>query len=822
MYTIQHIVNILQAKCQLHHADAKVDYLVTDSRRISFPSSSIFFALQTARRDGHNFIEEVYARGVRNFVVHEDFNDASFIDANFLKVKNTLLALQQLTAYHRSQFSYPVIGITGSNGKTIVKEWLYQLMSPDYNIVRSPRSYNSQIGVPLSVWQMSAANNLAIFEAGISSIDEMIHLQQVIKPTIGILTNVGQAHDEGFISQKEKLQEKWLLFNEAKTIFYPADDKDISAVASYSTTQQQALFSWGFSASSTLRITQIDKKQTSTFIQATYNNRNISIELFFTDEASIRNAITCWSVLLYYQVNDSVIAQRMHTLHPIDMRLQLIEAINGSSLINDSYSFDSNSFNVALDFLLQQQQHLHKTVILSDLPEPAGVEAYKAIAAILQAKKIDRAIAIGSTWQQHQGLLRSMVPVTEYHLSTEHFIQHFNANHFKNEAILLKGARIFGFEKIVGLLEKKVHQTVMEINLTALTHNLKQYQQQLKAGTKLMAMVKAFGYGSGSAEIAHVLQFHKVDYLAVAYVDEGVDLRKAGISLPILVLNVEEAGFENIVQYNLEPELFSFELCRSFDLFLQLQGLQQYPVHIKLDTGMHRLGFEESDMDALRSLLKDNSRMVVQSVFSHLAASEDPEEDAFTQKQVAIFERCCLHLQQTLGYAFIKHIANSAAIFRNPALQFDMVRLGIGLYGVDSSIEQQLSLQTVGTLKTTIAQLRRVKVGDTIGYNRRGKVYRDSHIATIRIGYADGFNRRMGNGVGHVFIKGKMAPVIGSVCMDMTMIDVTELDNVHAGDEVEIFGMHLPVQQVAEWCGTIAYEILTTVNQRVKRVYVEE
>ena len=822
MYSIQHIANILKADARLPNAGTAVNYLATDSRRIAFPATSLFFALQTARRDGHHFIEELYARGVRNFVVHEFFDGSACADANFLQVKNTLLALQQLAAYHRSQFSYPVIGITGSNGKTIVKEWLYQLLSPGYTIVRSPRSYNSQTGVPLSVWQMNDAYSLAIFEAGISTVDEMAHLQQVIRPTIGILTNIGQAHQEGFVSRRQKIQEKLLLFRDAAIVFYPADDAEITEIISASILHTKTLFSWGRTEGSILQIKDIDQRKNSTVIQAVYNNRSISVELLFTDDASIQNAITCWSVLLYFQVSDTAIAERIQTLQPVDMRLQLIEAINGCSLINDSYSFDSNSFNVALDFLLQQQQHVQKTVILSDLPEPSGIQAYREIAAVLQAKKIERVITIGNNWHRQQGLLRTMVPVTEYHLSTEDFTQQFNANHFKNEAILLKGARIFAFEKIVGLLEKKVHQTVMEINLTALTHNLKQYQQQLKPGTKLMAMVKAFGYGSGSAEVAHVLQFHKVDYLAVAYVDEGVDLRKAGIRLPILVLNVEEAGFESIVQYSLEPELFSFGIFKSFDLFLQRQGLQQYPVHIKLDTGMHRLGFEEKDVDGLQALLKGNTRLVVQSVFSHLAASEDAGEDAFTQQQVVIFERSCLQLQDTLGYNFIRHIANSAAIFRNPDFQFDMVRLGIGLYGVDSAVDHQLTLQTVGTLKTTVAQLRQVKAGDTIGYNRRGKVFRDSLIATIRIGYADGFSRRLGNGVGHVYIKGKMAPVIGSVCMDMTMIDVTGIDDLQEGDEVEIFGSHLPVQQVAEWCGTIAYEVLTSVNQRVKRVYVEE
>lgn len=822
-YAIQEVADILKGKERFANSNATISYLCTDSRRIFFPLQSLFIALQTSRRDGHAFIQEVYDRGVRNFIVHPQFDFTAFPEGNFIKVSDTLEALQTLAAYRRTSFEYPVIGITGSNGKTIVKEWLYNLLSSDFNIVRSPRSYNSQVGVPLSVWQMDEESDLAIIEAGISRNGEMEKLEKIIHPTIGILTNIGEAHSEGFASREEKTLEKIQLFQHAQAIIYGADDILVQQVIE---TQQQAssdptqLFSWGKSASATLQVLSVEKGTASTHIKALYQSTAISINIGFTDDASIQNAITCWCTMLYLQIAQQTIAERMLLLQPVDMRLQMMQAMNNCAIINDSYSFDITSFSVAIDFLLQQHQFANKTVIVSDLPENTPETEYTQVAQILNAGGINKVITIGNAWQQHKALLANAT--VEQFPNIETFLQKITANHFRNEAILLKGARVYMFERIVALLEKKVHQTVMQINLTALTNNLKLYQQQLRPGVKLMAMVKAFGYGSGSAEVANVLQFHKVDYLAVAYADEGIELRKAGISLPILILNVDEAAFETIVAYNLEPELFSFPVLQAFDKFLLQQGLQQYPVHIKLDTGMHRLGFEEKDMDALLPLLKGNQRMIVTSVFSHLAASDDPLENEFTLLQAKRFENCCAQIREAIGYDFIKHLSNSAAIATLHGLQYDMVRLGIGLYGVDSSNEHQLPLQTVATLQTTIAQLRRVKAGETIGYNRRGKVTKESLIATIRIGYADGFSRRLGNGAGKVWINGTLAPVIGSVCMDMTMIDVTDVPGITEKDEVEIFGPNLSVEEVAKMEGTIAYEVLTSVGQRVKRVYIEE
>lgn len=828
-YSIDHIAAIVQAVTASYHSTGLIEHLVTDSRKVIFPARSLFFALSSSLRDGHVYIPDLYEQGVRNFCVQEGFDTGSYHKANFVVVKDTLRALQQLAAYHRSQFNYPVIGITGSNGKTIVKEWLYQLLSPDYAIVRSPRSYNSQIGVPLSVWNMNAHYNLGIFEAGISLPGEMEHLQKVIQPTIGVFTNIGDAHSEGFNSMEEKAGEKALLFSTSKEVIYTTDDpllqKVLEAVADTST-----LLGWGHTKDAALQVLSIHKQAGNTVIhlkvaqeKLAASGSTIDVRIPFTDDASIANAVTCFATCLLLGVPADTIIARMLHLQPVEMRLQLLPAINNCAVINDSYSFDLNAFHIALDFLLQQSQYTQHTVIISDLPAGHTDEQYRQVVDLLKTKHIQRVITIGQQWKGKLALFTNQGLRIEEFESIDDFIRRFNTNHFKQEAILLKGARLFEFEKLLPLFDRKVHQTAMEINLTAIAHNLKQYRQQLHAGTKLMAMVKAYGYGSGSGEVANVLQFHKVDYLAVAYADEGIDLRKAGIRLPVMILNVDEAAFEAVVEYNLEPELFSFEILQSFLAFIKQQGLQLYPVHIKIDSGMHRLGFEEKDMDALQDILNANrSFITVKSVLSHLAASEDAREDAFTHQQLAVYTRCANLIETTVGYRFIRHIANTAAIFRHHEAQLDMVRLGIGLYGVDSAPEHQLHLQTVATLKTTIAQLRQVKTGDTIGYNRRGKVTRDSLIATIRIGYADGFSRRLGNGNGWVFIKDGLYPVIGSVCMDMTMIDVTGLSDIKVGDEVEVFGNHLPIEKVASWCGTIAYEILTGISQRVKRIYVEE
>lgn len=817
-YFIQQIADILKAKSSIKTNDS-IKYLVTDSRRITFPESSLFIALVTARRDAHTFIPELYDRGIKNFMVNTSFDTTAFPGANFIFTDDTLNALQQLTAYHRQQFHYPVIGITGSNGKTVVKEWLYQLLSPVHNIVRSPRSYNSQVGVPLSVWQMNETDDLAVFEAGISMPGEMVRLQKMIQPTIGILTNIGAAHSENFSGDDEKLHEKLKLFSNTDVLICHAGDAlTDAALKNFS----GKLFRWSYQPGADIYVNDIIHNNGSVCFSINTAKEKFTVSIPFTDSASLWNACTCIAVMLYLNTDAAVIAERMQHLAPVHMRMQLQPGINGCSVINDSYNFDTASLAVAIDFLISQKQFENKTVIISDVPAAKNKSTYEAIISMLCAQKISKLITIGREWIQYHSLLKNTIPAVHQFEDTVSFIAGNPSAHLKNEVILLKGARIFEFEKIAFQLQRKVHQTMMEINLTAMVHNLNVYRSHLKPGVKLMGMVKAAGYGSGSAEVAALLQFHKADYLAVAYTDEGVELRKAGITLPIMVMNIDEDAFETLVDNNLEPELFSPAIFRSFISFLNTQGLNNYPVHIKLDTGMHRLGFAENDMNELLSMLPHNRQVMIKSVFSHLAGSDDEKDDDFTKQQAALFMHWCSAIEKVTGHSFIRHISNSAAIIRLPELQFGMVRLGIGLYGIDSSGKYQHLLHNVLTLKTTVAQLRTLKAGETVGYNRRGKIEKDSVIATLRIGYADGFRRSLSNGVGKVYINGILAPVMGTVAMDMIMVDVTGIENIHEDDEVEIFGNHLPVQQFAAWCGTIPYEIFTSIGQRVKRVYVEE
>ena len=820
MYTIEKIAAVLHASSKLVNKNAEILQLLTDSRRLIFPETTLFFAIITKQRDAHIFINELCERGIQNFVVRKNFDSSPFTSANFIFVNDTLLALQQIAAYHRQQFSYPVIAITGSNGKTIVKEWLYQLLSADFNIVRSPRSYNSQIGVPLSVWQMNENYNLAIIEAGISQPGEMQNLQEIIKPTIGIFTNIGNAHDENFSSTKEKIKEKAILFKHSKELIVNTDNDDLITVLKHENHTQ--LFTWGKSKNNVVSVISIEKKEETTHVSLSFHNNAFEIVIPFTDDASIKNAITCICVLLYFKIDINTIKKRILLLQPIDMRLQLTPAINNCALINDSYSFDIASFSVALDFMQQQNQFNQKTIILSDFPGADNKGIYAEIIYMLKAKNIKRAIVIGEQWSIYYPFLQEAVEQVQHFSTTEIFLQQFSANHFRDELILLKGARKFSFENIAAVLQQKVHQTIMEINLTAMVHNLNEYRKILNPGVKIMAMVKASGYGSGSTEIANVLQFHKVDYLAVAYADEGVELRKANIRLPIMIMNIDESAFESVIQYNLEPEIYSLPILKSFDIFLDKQGLQQYPVHIKIDTGMHRLGFNVSEIDELTDYIKANNRIVIKSVFSHLASGEDVNDDAFTFLQAEKLLKVCVQMRDALGYSFMQHISNSAATILKPQLQFDMVRLGIGLYGIDASHSNKLALKPVVSLKTTVAQLRKVSAGETVGYNRKGKITEDAVIATLRIGYADGLRRCLSNGKGSVFIKNKVVPIIGNIAMDMTMVDVTNIDDIKEGDEVEIFGANISVEKVAADCDTIAYEILTGISQRVKRIYIEE
>lgn len=830
MYTISHIAGIVHGKLKANAAEVHIEYLLTDSRKLVDAGSSLFFALPGLRRNGECFIDDLYNRGVRNFITGYSFDSSPYTDANFIQVENVLQALQALTAYHRSTFSIPVIGITGSNGKTIIKEWLNTLLEKEYTIVRSPKSYNSQTGVPLSVWQMNADNTLGIFEAGISLPGEMQHLADIIQPTIGVLTHIGDAHSENFKTTVQKIEEKLKLFKNVQWMVANGDDETVKRCIEKA--GLPCIF-FGSSSNNDVRVLSIVKNKENTEIrvegrgwkaEGERQKDGFNIELPFTDDASIENAITCCCVLLKLGYDTTVISERMRLLKPVGMRLEMKRGINNCAVINDSYIADLSSLRIALDFLQQQQQHIKHTVILSDFFETGIPEEklYREIANTLKQKSISRFIGIGKRLQQYQSIFARVCNNRDFFISTDDFIQHFHSSRFHNEIILVKGARSFEFERISALLEQKAHQTVLEVNLSAIVHNLKQYQQLLQPATKIMAMVKAFSYGSGSYEIASILQFHKVDYLAVAYTDEGVELRKSGISLPIMVMNPEPESFAMLTEHHLEPEIFSFPILTAFQDFLKRQGLQQYPVHLKIDTGMHRLGFELKEIPALAAALENNNLLKVQSVFSHLAGSEDAGLDYFSLQQIDTYIKAYTILQPVLSYHFIRHIANSAAIVRHPEFHFDMVRLGIGLYGINTTSATNLELREAATLKTTIAQIKTIPAGETVGYNRKGKIESESIIATIRIGYADGFRRIFSNGNGKVLVHGKPAPVIGNVAMDMTMIDVTHIPGVQEGDEVIVFGEDLPVTRLAQWAQTIPYEIMTGISQRVQRVYFEE
>lgn len=801
-----------------------VKTLLIDSRRISNPSQSIFIAVKGDRHNGHEFISEAYQKGIRSFIVDENINVSLLKDAWVIKVPNTLVALQLMAHKHRKAFSFPVAGITGSNGKTIVKEWLYQLLKEEYNIVKSPKSYNSQVGVPLSVWQAEPEHDFGIFEAGVSKPGEMGALEFMIQPTIGIFTNLGGAHDEDFKNWDEKAKEKLRLFENAQTLIYCRDFLPVHHTLTKKTHYNQLkTFTWSKKLPSDLMIGKIDKTDVETVIQGVFKNEFIRITIPFTDDASIENCITCWATLLSLSFENEWVNKRMKTLAPIAMRLELKEGLNNCSVINDYYNSDFGSLEIALDFMVQQKQQPNKTIILSDILQSgkSDEELYKAVADLLASKGVHKIIGIGKNISAQKELFPSSA---KFYTTTNDFIHGIDLSLFKSETILLKGARPFGFERISTLFQKRVHETVLEINLNAIVNNLNYYKSLIKPGTKIMAMVKAFSYGSGSFEIANVLQYNLVDYLAVAYADEGVELRRAGITLPIMVMNPEQQAYDLMIQNRLEPEIYSFKVFELFTKALQRSGYDSssgYPVHIKLDTGMHRLGFEEPDLHKLIIQIKNNKLIKVKSVFSHLSTADEPIHKLFTKDQIDLFDRLSTKVIENLGSNITRHIVNSAGALAFPEAQFDMVRLGIGMYGVSAFPEHQSKLEQVSELKTSISQIKQVSAHDSVGYSRMEMPTKDIVIATVPIGYADGLRRSLGRRRGYMLIKGKKAPIVGNVCMDMCMLDVTDID-AEEGDEVIVFGKGFSVQKFAKLMDTIPYEALTGISPRVKRVYYQE
>ena len=832
-YTIEQVTSLIGARCY-GDGNRSVSWLLTDSRSLCFPEETLFFAIRTQRNDGHRYIADLYRRGVRSFVVSHipDGYAAAYPGAAFLRVGDTLTALQRLAERHRDNMAVPVIGITGSNGKTVVKEWLYQLLSPSMTVTRSPRSYNSQTGVPLSVWLMSPATQVGLFEAGISKAGEMERLADIIQPTIAVITNIGDAHQENFTTVDDKCREKLKLFRDARTIIYPADDEVISRCVGATAISGNAI-AWSCrDEAAPLYIKKIEKDAATTTVTYIYNKGKASdggivesrYTLPFIDNASVSNSITCCAVAIAMGLDAQTIASRMATLEPVAMRLEVKEGQHGCTLINDSYNSDINSLDIALDFMNRRPETADKrrTLIISDIYESGSrdSELYGEVARLAVKRGVNKLIGIGNAISDNAEALSS---VTEKYFfrDSDEFIRSDVFSQLHDEIILIKGARRFRFDRLTELLERRVHETILEVNLTAIVNNLNHFRSFMRPQTKIVCMVKADAYGCGAVEVARTLQDQGVDYLAVAVADEGVALRRAGITSSIMVMNPEMTSFKALFDYRLEPEVYSFRILNALISAARHEGITRWPVHIKIDTGMHRLGFDpEKDIDELIRLLLEHEEVLPRSVFSHFVGSDSDDFDRFSALQYDRFTIAGDRLQAAFpDHHILRHINNSAAIEHFPDRQLDMCRLGIGLYGIDS--RSNTLINNVCTLKTTILQMRYVPANETVGYSRKGILKRDSVIAALPIGYADGLDRHLGCGNGYCLVNGHKAPYVGNICMDVALIDVTDID-CHEGDTAVIFGDSLPVTVIAGKTGTIAYEVLTSVSQRVKRVYFRD
>jgi alanine racemase len=823
-YTIERVATLIGAQ-RLGHAEARISFVLTDSRSLCFPEETLFFALRSNRNDGHQYISELYRRGVRCFVVEEVPTQATnqFGDANFLVVSSTLQALQCLAQRHREAYNIPVVGITGSNGKTMVKEWLYQLLSPQMVITRSPRSYNSQIGVPLSVWLLNSHSQLGVFEAGISQKGEMQALHNIIRPTIAVLTNIGSAHEENFSSAEEKCREKLRLFKGAQVMVYNADDEMVTRLLNETEHKGERL-AWSVkNHDAAMRITKIDKQPTHTTIHYIYKGGEPNcFSLPFIDDASMCNSIICATVGLHLGLDASTLNLRMSKLEPVAMRLEVKEGLNGCTLINDSYNSDINSLNIALDFMNRRPDHngQKRTLVLSDILQSGlpDKELYQEVSNLAEQRGVQKFIGIGPKICANKACIA--LPERYFFNSVADFIRSDVFKTLHNEVVLLKGARSFGFDQLTEQMVKKVHETTLEVNLNAMVNNLNYYRSLMHPNTKLVCMIKADGYGAGAVEIAKTLQDHRADYLAVAVADEGATLRRNGITSNIMVMNPEMTAFKTIFDYDLEPEVYSFRLLEALIKAAEKEGITGFPVHIKLDTGMHRLGFDpDKDMPHLIERLHNQNALIPKSVFSHFAGADADEFDAFSQSQFERFDAGSKMLQAAFEHHILRHIDNSAGIEHFPQRQLDMCRLGLGLYGINP--RNNAIINNVSTLRTTILQMREVKAGDTVGYSRRGTIEHNSVIAAIPIGYADGLNRKLGNRNGYCLVNNQPAQYVGNICMDVAMIDVTGID-CHEGDSVEIFGDNLPVTKLSNVLQTIPYEVLTGISNRVNRVYFQD
>jgi len=829
IYSIEKVTALIGAHRFGTHA-GNISFLLIDSRSLCFPEETLFFALHTERNDGHRYIHELYNRGVRNFVVETlpDSWQERYPQANFLRVPNTLKALQRLAERHRDEYQIPIVGITGSNGKTVVKEWIYQLLLPSHTVTRSPRSFNSQIGVPLSVWLLNEHTRIGLFEAGISQPNEMQALRDIIQPTIGVFTSLGSAHQENFSSMREKCLEKMKLFQDAKTIVYPADDPVIAEVIATECQPGAHFGRYDHTERMACRLLDSQVVGNQAHIRASFRCELEGGEtlfdyiLPFIDEASIRNSMICAATCLQLGLTLDVIRERLLHLEPVAMRLEVKPGINDCTLINDSYNNDLDSLVIAMDFMNRRPdcEGRKRTLILSDIFQ-SGLrpeQLYKQVSEIVSKGGVEKFIGIGAEISARQEDIR--IPEKYFFPTTEAFLESDLFKQLHSEVILLKGARRYGFDLITDQLVEKVHETILEVNLNAVVKNLNYFRSFLKSETKMVCMVKADAYGSGAIEVAKTLQDHRVDYLAVAVADEGVTLRQNGITSNIMIMNPEMTAFKTMFDHELEPEVYSFRLMDALIKAARKEGITGYPVHIKIDTGMHRLGFNpEKDIDEVIYRLQQQNAIIPRSVFTHFVGSDSDDFDAFSAMQFERFDKASKKLQSAFSHHILRHIDNSAGIEHFPERQLDMCRLGIGLYGVDS--RDNRILNNVCTLKTTILQIRHVPKEETVGYSRRGVLQRDSVIAAIPIGYADGLDRHLGRGHGYCLVNGQKAPYVGNICMDVAMIDVTDID-CHEGDTVEIFGDNLPVTVLSDILDTIPYEILTGVSNRVKRIYFQD
>lgn len=810
--TIEVVKQVLNSKNHQIFEQKRIEHITIDSRSPQNNQNTLFFAIQGNNFDGHFFIQDLISKGVQDFVVSK-IPDGLHEKANFYEVENTLEAFQKLAAYYRSLFHFPILAITGSNGKTIVKEWLNFLLSTEYQIIRSPKSYNSQVGVPLSIFGINEEHNFGIFEAGISTVHEMEILQEIIKPTLGILTNIGTAHDEGFEDKNQKLIEKLKLFKEVSVLIHQKN----GWIENF--TQNIPTFTWSFLKNQADVSICVRKKEKNTTISVEYKNVTNEIQIPFLDDASIENAIQCIVLMIYLKYDFELIKERCLLLFPLEMRLKLKKGIYNTTLIDDSYSSDYQSFKIALDFLKNQNIHQKSTIIVSDIVQ-SGLDQetlYLAISQLVTQNELDRIITIGTEIFKHQDKFKNVFSFQ----TMNDFLASFSTFKFENETILIKGARHFQFEKIVKLLQEKTHETVLEINTNALIHNLNYYKNKLNASTKIMVMIKAFGYGNGGVELAKILEYQKVDYLGVAFADEGIILKNNGIKTPIMVLNPEATSYESIIKNGLEPEIYSFKGLRNFITICQEKNIVNYPIHLKIDTGMHRLGFEAFQIPELILALKNQNQVKIISILSHLATSDDLQFIKFTNSQISNFTIIAQDIENQLGKSIIKHLLNSSGISNFTAAQMDMVRLGIGLYGISNDVNEQKYLENVSTLKSVISQIKTIQPQDSVGYGRRFIAQQITKSATIPIGYADGISRALGNGLGYVMINQQKAVILGSVCMDMIMVDVTHI-NCEEGDEVIIFGKQPTLTEIAQKTNTIAYEVIAGISQRVKRVFYRE